>query len=68
MDMRAFAGDFGDLQDARQRADYDPAASFSLSGAVKAVTLAETAMARFDRIPDDERADVLALMLLNPRA
>ena len=68
MDMRAFAEDLGELQDARQLADYDPTSSFSLSDAVDAVTLAETAMARFDRIPGDERADVLALMLLNPRA
>ena len=36
--------------------------------AVNFVDIAEIAMATLDHIADDERADVLALMLLNPRA
>ncbi len=67
-DMRAFAGNFVMLQIARHRADYDPVAEFSPLSALKFVEFAEIAIAAFDRTDPDEQADVLALMLSNPRA
>ncbi len=68
LDMRTFSEYFGGLQDVRELAAYDPIALFSPSDAFDTVLLAETALATFDRVADDERANVLALMLLNPRA
>jgi hypothetical protein len=67
-DMRAFAGQFAAFQDARHLADYDPTAEFSQSTVERLVDAAEIAIAAFDRVDPDERSDVLALMLSNPRA
>nr|WP_294517331.1 hypothetical protein [uncultured Rhodopila sp.] len=63
--MRAFAGNFIALQAARHRADYEPAAEFSPSAALDFIASAEIAFGRTD---PDEQADVLALVLSNPRA
>lgn len=66
-DMREFAGHFTVLQYKRHRADYDPSAVFGLIDSEALVDAAETAIATFDIITPDEKADVLALMLVNPR-
>jgi uncharacterized protein (UPF0332 family) len=67
-DQRDFARAFTDLQDARQRADYDPAARFQPADASDFVDMAEVAMAAFDRIDAREKADVLALLLVGARS
>jgi hypothetical protein len=67
-DMRIFAGNFVALQAARHRADYEPAAEFSPSAALGFIASAEIAIAAFGRTDPGEQADVLALMLSNPRA
>jgi hypothetical protein len=66
-DMRNFANSFLALQEDRHRADYDPHAKFTHSGAVDAVDQAELALHAFDRATGEEQADVLALMLVNTR-
>jgi hypothetical protein len=66
-EMRVFAGAFSDLQEARHLADYDPSTLFLPSDSTAWVDLAEAAMAAFDLVAPDEKADVLALMLVNPR-
>lgn len=62
-DLRDFAVIFTDLQFRRQQADYDPMAEISLQEARTALELAERGIAAFQRAPEDERTDVLALML-----
>jgi hypothetical protein len=66
-DMRTFAEAFVGLQEARHRADYDPVAEFSLLDSIDLIKTAGTAMAAFDRTGNEEKADVLALMLANVR-
>lgn len=66
--MRGFAATFATLQEARHFADYDPAVRFTLSDAADFADRAEAAMATFDAITPGEKADILALMLANPRA
>jgi hypothetical protein len=65
--MRDFASAFVALQEIRHRADYDPGAAFDLSDVEETVAMAEIAMSAFETAAAAERADVLALMLLNPR-
>ena len=67
-DMRAFAAVFPILQDARHLADYDPAVAFTPADASDRANEAASAMATFGRVLPEEQADVLALMLANPRA
>lgn len=67
-EMRGFAAAFATLQEARHLADYDPSIRLILSDATDFVEAAEAAMATFDAIAPSEQADVLALMLANPRA
>ncbi len=67
-EMRSFAVAFTTLQEARHFADYDPSIRFILSDATGFVEEAEAAMATFDAITPGEKADILALMLANPRA
>lgn len=67
-DARSFADAFPALQEARHLADYDPSALFVLSNASDLIDAAEAAMATFGRITPGEKADILALMLANPRA
>ncbi len=61
------AGNFPPLQRFRHLADYDPASRFGLSNAVSLVDSAEAAMQAFDRIPADEKLDVLAFLMVRPR-
>jgi hypothetical protein len=65
--LREFARLFVALQEARHRADYDPQVPLGHADAMELVNRAEFAIQAFDRVPNDERADVLALMLANAR-
>ena len=67
-DARGFAADFVALQEARHSADYDPKAEFSPSGVSALIEAADNGLAAFDRIAPDERADMLALMLVGARS
>lgn len=66
-DARYFAGAFAALQDRRHLADYDPSATFYFADADALVASAADAIDAFDRIPHDERRDLLALMLVRTR-
>lgn len=67
-EMRGFAAAFVILQEARHDADYDPSVRFSLSDATDLIEAAAATMATYDTIAPGEQADILALMLANPRA
>ena len=67
-EARDFAGAFPALQDARHSADYDPAVEFDLPLVSYFIDEAEVAIDAFDRIPPQERADILALMLVGARS
>ena len=67
-DMRAFAWSFPILQEARHTADYNPAAQFSASDVAALIQEAELAIEAFHRAPPDERADILALLMVGTRA
>ena len=66
-EMRDFVSAFSLLQEARHLADYDPSAGFVLSDSAALVEAADAAMTAFDQVMPDERADVLALLLVNVR-
>ena len=66
--MRRVAAAFVALQDARHASDYDPAARFDVADVTAALTEAEDAIAAFTAIPPEDQADILALMLVDPRA
>jgi hypothetical protein len=65
--MRDFLGAFSLLLEARTYADDDPSAQISQSDAADWVESAAAAIAAFERVEPDERADVLALMLVTTR-
>ena len=67
-DMREFASGFAALQEARHMADYDPAIEFLSSDALSLVAAADNAMAAFDRADPDEKADILALLMVRTQA
>ena len=67
-DMRQFAFAFILLQDAWHQADYDPHYTIDRASAARLVEDAADAMQAFDRIEAGELTDVLAPMLVNPRA
>jgi hypothetical protein len=52
------------MQEARHLADDHPSAVFDLLDSADLVEVAHTAMTAFDRVAPDEKADVLALMLV----
>ncbi len=66
--MRAFANAFPTLQEQRHFADYDPTVQFQRSDVATLMDTADIAMAAFDRVAADERADVLAPMMVRSRA
>jgi methanogenic corrinoid protein MtbC1 len=66
-DMRDFAGAFVERQAQRHLADYDPAASFEPSERALITRGAEMAMEAFYRVAADEKADVLAFLLVGAR-
>ncbi|WP_237477310.1 hypothetical protein [Lichenibacterium dinghuense] len=61
--LRRFAGAFVLLQASRHAADYDPAVRLQHEDALAAIGRAEQASTSFAAAPDDERSDLLALML-----
>ncbi len=62
-DLRDFANSFVVLQASRHGADYDPDVLFDQDDASAAIDRTERAIASFAAAPDDERSDLLALML-----
>lgn len=66
-DIRDFARACPALQAARDRADYDPTATFVTADVATLVDEAETAMVAFSRATAEEQADVLALMMVRIR-
>ena len=62
-DLRDFTNSFVILQAFRHSADYDPDLSFDGDDASAAIDLAGRAITSFASAPDDERSDLLALML-----
>jgi hypothetical protein len=66
-DARDFAANFPALQDARHLADYDPTTRFLPSDVASLIDTAEFAIEAFDRIASDERADILALLMVRSR-
>jgi len=65
--IRRFAEIFPDLQEARHLADYHPTLTFEPNAVATLATSAQQAMTAFNATDPDERADVLALMMLRPR-
>jgi len=66
-DTRDFAGMFPDLQDTRHLTDYDPTVRFLSSDVTSLINATQDAIEAFDRIPADEQADVLALLMVRTR-
>ena len=66
-DTRDFAGSFPALQEVRHLGDYDPTARFRPSDVASLIDSAEVAIEAFDRITPDERADILALLMVRSR-
>lgn len=62
-DLVDFAQAFKRLQASRERADYDPGADPTVAEAQAAIRDAERAIASLASAPEDERSDLLALML-----
>jgi len=66
--MRDFASGFTEMQEARHLADYDPAAVFEPSNARNLIEVAENAIGAFRHAEPSEQTDVLALLMIKPRA
>jgi hypothetical protein len=66
-EIRNFAGTFPALQEGRHRADLDPGVDFSPSDVSDLIDAADFAMKAFDGAQADEKADVLALLLVGAR-
>jgi hypothetical protein len=67
-EMRDFASVFAYLQAVRHSADYDPSYMIATTEAADQIAAAQTAMAAFDQTAEEERTDVLALMMGRSRA
>ena len=66
-DMRDFANVFPALQEARHLADYDPQIQFLPSDVSSLIDAADVEIMAFDQADADERADILALMMVRTR-
>lgn len=66
-DIQQFAEIFPDLQEARHLADYHPTQTFEPNDVASLASTAELAITAFNAADPDEKADVLALMMLRPR-
>lgn len=66
-DGAEFARAFIELLDQRQQADYDPNAPINLSDTLNRIALAETAIRRFARLPQEERRLLAAQSLFDRR-
>jgi len=66
--VRDFAEIFQDLQDKRHEADYSPIFPVAVLDVRTIMEAAEVAMSAFDQIAPDEKAEVLALMMVKTRA
>ena len=59
-----FAKWFAAMQDRRQTADYDPSASFTQSGVIEDIDLAELRIAQFRQAPERDRRAFAAYVLM----
>ena len=66
-DLRNFANAFVLLQASRHAADYDPLSLLDRDDALAAIDRSERAITSFTTAPDDERSDLLAMMLAGGR-
>lgn len=67
-ETRDFAAAFPALQEIREFADYDPTPSpWDASDVAALIDSAEAAIEAFDRIDQDEQADILALLMTKAR-
>lgn len=66
--MRNFARIFLVLQEQRHQADYDPRTAFESSEVSNLIDMAELAIRAFNNAPPAEQADILALLMVRPRA
>jgi hypothetical protein len=62
-----FVINFVQLQEARQSADYDPAAQLTIADVMPLIDSAQVAMDAFAAIPADEQNDILALLMVRTR-
>lgn len=66
-DIRDIATAFANLQQRRHWADYDPAGTISRSDARDLVEQAELAMNKLDRLPVEDRKNLLVFMMTSAR-
>jgi uncharacterized protein (UPF0332 family) len=66
-EIKYFARMFPFIQEQRHGADYDPHVRLFASDVVTLVNATEAAMGAFDRAAADEKADILALMMVGAR-
>jgi hypothetical protein len=66
-DLKAFATAFVDLQEKRHAADYDPSLTVTRSEVRATVASSQTAFARFESAPAEQREAFLSLLLFQPR-
>jgi hypothetical protein len=66
-DLKAFATSLVELQQRRHAADYDPLIRLKRSDALLAASIARSALGRLQRVPPDQRAVFLALLVFPPR-
>ncbi len=66
--LYTFCNEFVGLQQLRHLADYDPQATFFQEDALAAVASAKQAVAALNTAPPNERADLLALLLVDARS
>ena len=62
-----FVSTFIDLQDLRQNADYNPNASITVSRTINIIERAETAIAAFAQLSEEERRFIAAQSLFDRR-
>ena len=65
--IRTFAGVFGDVQDQRIKADYDPQVRLARSQVVNLIARAEAATRAFYNTPQQTRRQLAVYLLVRPR-
>ena len=63
-EIQDFAKWFAEMQERRQTADYDPSASFTQSGVIEDIDLAEQRIAQFRQAPERDRRAFAAYVLM----
>ena len=62
-----FANQFANMQEKRERADYDPVGTFQQSPVIEDINLSEHAIAQFRQAPERDRRAFAVYVLLNLR-